>query len=77
MCLRALPHRDQKNIMRRASLKYLDAWLGSVMSVDAEQLVILCYFLVLELVCLIELELQMIFRALRHSNGRRIVMRAI
>eukprot|EP00959_Pyramimonas_sp_CCMP1952_P018695 395006-Pyramimonas_sp.AAC.1 len=32
------------NIMRLASLKYLDAWLGSVMSACAKQLVILCYF---------------------------------
>eukprot|EP00959_Pyramimonas_sp_CCMP1952_P422481 8850010-Pyramimonas_sp.AAC.1 len=38
MSLRALPHRNQKNIMRHASLKYLDAWLGCVMSAEAEQL---------------------------------------
>eukprot|EP00959_Pyramimonas_sp_CCMP1952_P144638 3027191-Pyramimonas_sp.AAC.1 len=44
MSLRALRHRSQKKTIRRASLKYLDAWLGSVMSVDAEELVMLCYF---------------------------------
>eukprot|EP00959_Pyramimonas_sp_CCMP1952_P197130 4122333-Pyramimonas_sp.AAC.1 len=29
--------------MRRASLEYLDVWLGSAMSADPKQLVILCY----------------------------------
>eukprot|EP00959_Pyramimonas_sp_CCMP1952_P291305 6093583-Pyramimonas_sp.AAC.1 len=43
MSLRALWHRNEKKIMRHASLKYLDAWLGYVMSADAKQLVILCY----------------------------------
>eukprot|EP00959_Pyramimonas_sp_CCMP1952_P228752 4782983-Pyramimonas_sp.AAC.1 len=37
MSLRALLHRHQKQLMRRAGLKYPDAWLGSVMSADAEQ----------------------------------------
>eukprot|EP00959_Pyramimonas_sp_CCMP1952_P203473 4255012-Pyramimonas_sp.AAC.1 len=49
MSLGAFSYRNQTKIIRRASLKYLGAWLGSVMSADAEQLFRLCYFLVVEL----------------------------
>eukprot|EP00959_Pyramimonas_sp_CCMP1952_P329067 6889255-Pyramimonas_sp.AAC.1 len=42
------------------------------MSADAEQLVILCYFPVMELVFLTELELQMSSSALRHGNGNSV-----
>eukprot|EP00959_Pyramimonas_sp_CCMP1952_P251546 5256088-Pyramimonas_sp.AAC.1 len=44
MSLRALAHRNHKKIVSRDSLKYLGAWLGSVMSADATQLVIFCFF---------------------------------
>eukprot|EP00959_Pyramimonas_sp_CCMP1952_P421142 8822330-Pyramimonas_sp.AAC.1 len=35
---RALLHINREGIMRRASLKYLDAWIWSVLSTEAEQL---------------------------------------
>eukprot|EP00959_Pyramimonas_sp_CCMP1952_P423956 8880352-Pyramimonas_sp.AAC.1 len=44
MSLRALWHNNRKEIIRRAGLKYPDAWLGSVMGAEAEQLFILCNF---------------------------------
>eukprot|EP00959_Pyramimonas_sp_CCMP1952_P070788 1478084-Pyramimonas_sp.AAC.1 len=63
--------------MRRASLKYLDAWFGSVMSADAEQLIRFCYVSGDGIRFLAELEVQMSLRALRHCNGKRLIMRAI
>eukprot|EP00959_Pyramimonas_sp_CCMP1952_P056915 1188360-Pyramimonas_sp.AAC.1 len=85
MSLRALRHRNRKEIIRRASLEYLDAWLPSVMSAEAEQLTpelsqlsalglnnysYSATFLEMVLVFLVLLVLQMSYRAVLHSNGR-------
>eukprot|EP00959_Pyramimonas_sp_CCMP1952_P064215 1341147-Pyramimonas_sp.AAC.1 len=43
MSLIALRHSNRKETIRRASLKHLDAYVGSVMSAESEEQVILEY----------------------------------
>eukprot|EP00959_Pyramimonas_sp_CCMP1952_P018996 401438-Pyramimonas_sp.AAC.1 len=77
LSFRALWHRNREGIIRRASLKYLDAWIRSVLNTEAEQLVIFPVFPRDGMVSLIKLELQMSSRTLRHSNRKTILRRAI
>eukprot|EP00959_Pyramimonas_sp_CCMP1952_P314961 6592381-Pyramimonas_sp.AAC.1 len=74
---RVIWHRNREGIIRRASLKYSDAWIRPVLSTEAELLFIFPFFLVMEWFFLIKLELQMSSRAPRHINGKTIVRRAI
>eukprot|EP00959_Pyramimonas_sp_CCMP1952_P356083 7457361-Pyramimonas_sp.AAC.1 len=74
--------------MRHASLKYPDAWLGSVMSADAKELtpalsLLLALglntdshsasFLDMVLFFMVLLVLQMSYRVVQHSDGKGIV----
>eukprot|EP00959_Pyramimonas_sp_CCMP1952_P158350 3311622-Pyramimonas_sp.AAC.1 len=74
---KAIWHRNREGIIRRASLKYSDAWIRSVLSTEAEQLFIFPFFPGDGMVFLTKLELQMSYRALRQSNRKTIVRRAI
>eukprot|EP00959_Pyramimonas_sp_CCMP1952_P115128 2406774-Pyramimonas_sp.AAC.1 len=77
LCFRALWHRNREGSSIRASLKYPDAWIRFVLSTETEQLIIFCFFPCDGMVFLTKLELRMSSRALRPSNRKTIMRRAI